>query len=415
MSNLRNLIHYADLEEFENVVGAASSTCAHYNHGSNYVQWKKFGGGNNAVGARQCWNTCHYWRAPQGTKYMRFDIWGAGGSGGGVFCCSFGMPGGSGAWTYKELCCREYGDLSGCPYDVIIAEPSCIRGGGTGNHEGCKTYIRGYGLCNFCAEGGGGGFSCCTHNGEFRVCGNYDYETLRHSQPGGGAHNGPVGFNFIGCGPHEHNCGFAEFSPGNNLTGGNWRDNWPGSGTGYGKQNNENRNLCSWDFFDDGYYNKKYGVGYGNTFGSNCQRVNQNFYHYSPCYGGTMWRGRYAYTCSKWFGGDGGHHGLPGMIGSPCNQSPGDFCMTRQYVPFPGGIVNDRGGYVTARNYSNSCLQEHFCITFPISLGNGSQGWDDDSNVMVPGMGGLSSMVYSGTCRCGAPGGPGAVIVTYYT
>ena len=50
MSNLRNLIHYADLAEFENVVGAASSTCAHYNHGSNYVQWKKFGGGNNANG-----------------------------------------------------------------------------------------------------------------------------------------------------------------------------------------------------------------------------------------------------------------------------------------------------------------------------------------------------------------------------
>ena len=127
-----------------------------------------------------------------------------------------------------------------------------------------------------------------------------------------------------------------------------------------------------------------------------------------------MWRGRYAFTCAKWFGGDGGHHGLPGMIGSPCNQSPGDFCMTRQYVPFPGGLINDRGGYVTARNYSNSCLQEHFCINFPMSVG-ASQGWDDDSNVMIPGMGGLSSMVYGGTCRCGAPGGPGAVIVTYYT
>ena len=38
MSNLRNLIHYADLAEFEAVVGAASSTCAHYNMGSNYVQ-----------------------------------------------------------------------------------------------------------------------------------------------------------------------------------------------------------------------------------------------------------------------------------------------------------------------------------------------------------------------------------------
>ena len=64
MSNLRDLIHYADLAEFESVVGAASSVCANINYGSNYVQWKKYGGGNNAVGSRQCWNTCHLKEPP---------------------------------------------------------------------------------------------------------------------------------------------------------------------------------------------------------------------------------------------------------------------------------------------------------------------------------------------------------------
>tara|TARA_B100002019_G_scaffold46759_2_gene39452 strand:- start:25721 stop:26965 length:1245 start_codon:yes stop_codon:yes gene_type:complete len=414
MSNLRDLIHYADLAEFESIVGAASSTCAHYNMGSNYLQWKKYGGGNSGLGDRTCWNTCHYWRAPKGTKFIRFDIWGAGGSGGGAHCCSFGMPGSSGAWTYKILCCREYGDLSGCPYDFQIAQPSCITSGGQEGQEGCKTYVRGYGLCNFCADGGSVGYSCCTHNGSWYVCGNLDYETQRHSQPGGAAHNGPAGFNLIECGPHELRCGYSIFSAGNNYTGGTWRYNWPGTGTGYGKNNNENKNLCAWDFFDDGYYNQKYGVGYGNTFGSHCQRINMNHYNYTPCYGQTMYRGRTAFTCAQWYGGDGGAHGLPGMIGSPCNQSPGDFCMTRQYTPYPGGIINDRGGYVLSRNYSNSCLEEFNCNLFPMALG-ASQGWDADTNNMIPGMGGNSAMVYGGTCRCGSPGASGAVIVTYYT
>ena len=413
MSNLRNLIHYADLAEFEAVVGAASSTCAHYNMGSNYVQWKKMGGGNNNHGARSCWNTCHWWRAPQGTKYIRFDIWGAGGSGSGVCCCSFGLPGGAGAWTYKEICCREYGDLSGCPYDFIIAEPSCINPVMPAGFDGCKTFVRGYGLCNFCAEGGFAGFSCCTHNGEWYVCGNTDPESIRRNQPGGGSSNGTSGWNFIGCGPADGMCGFAHFSSANNLTGGTWADTWPGS-NGYAKANNENRNYCIPDLFDDGYYNKKYGVGYGNTFGSCCQRTHTQFHGFTPCYGQTQYRGRAAIVCSKWFGGDGGMHGLPGMLGSPCNGGQGDYCMFRQYVPFPGGWINDRGGYYTARNYSNSCLEEHSCFMVG-AMGVQSTGWTETTENPIPGMGGWSSMVYGGTCRCGYNGGAGAVIVTYYT
>jgi hypothetical protein len=43
MSNLRSLIHYADKARFTEIVGAASSTEAYWNHGSEYKQIKWFG------------------------------------------------------------------------------------------------------------------------------------------------------------------------------------------------------------------------------------------------------------------------------------------------------------------------------------------------------------------------------------
>ena len=44
MSNLRDLISYADLAEFDGVVGAASSTCTYRNFGSAYPQIKILAG-----------------------------------------------------------------------------------------------------------------------------------------------------------------------------------------------------------------------------------------------------------------------------------------------------------------------------------------------------------------------------------
>lgn len=414
MSNLRDLIHYADLAEFDGIVGAASSTCTYTNLGSEYPQIKIIGGGTgNALGSYNCWNQCHHWKAPQGTKFIRFDIWGAGGSGAATCCCSWGYPAASGAWTYKILCCREYGDLSGCPYEMQVHGPGCTPPGQPEPYSGCKTFIRGYGLCNFCAEGGFGGFSCCSHNSSHFICGNTDFETQRRHQQGGGHHFGAVSQNGRFCGEHGLMCGFGMFAPGMDGTSGvaiEQQTSWPG----YGKHRNENRTNCDWDFFDDGYINRKYGIGFGNTFGSNCQRVNIDHFGYTPCYGQTVYRhigGRG--ECAQWYGGDGGHHGLPPMTGAVCNNGTGDYCMIRQYVPFPGGHINDRGGYYIVRNHTNDCSNEFACHMVKAFGTHGN--WTDDNATPVPGMGGWSSTVYGGTCRCGHAGGPGAVIITYHT
>jgi len=413
MSNLRDLISYADLAEFDGVVGAASSTCTYRNFGSAYPQIKIIGGGTGQnSGVDNCWNHCHLWKAPANTKFIRFDIWGAGGAGAASCCCSWGYPAASGAWTYKVLCCREYGDLTGCPYEMFVPGPACIIPGMPTNSPGCKTYIRGYGLCNFCADGGYGAFSCCSHNSSHFICGNWDAETNRRHQQGGGHHFGAVSQNYRACGTHGLNCGFSAFTPGQDGTSGiaHYGTSWPG----YGKHRNENRTNCDWDFFDDGYVNRKYGIGFGNTFGSNCQRVNIDYYGYTPCYGQTVyraWGGRG--ECAPWYGGDGGHHGLPPMAGSVCNNSTGNWCMTRQYVPYPGGWVNDRGGYYIVRNHTNGCMNEFTCHMQHVF--GVMSNWTDDGQTPIPGMGGWSADSYGGPCHCGHAGGPGAVIITYHT
>jgi len=424
MSNLRDLIHYADLAQFETVVGAASSTCTNINYGSEYPQIKIWGGGSAETDPGQLdthgtWKSCTVWKAPQGTKFIRFDIWGAGGAGGSAQCCTWGYPGGSGAWTYKILCCREYGDLSGCPYDIFAAVSPCKGAGSAGSFAtgtpGDKSYIRGYGLCNFCAEGGNIGRTCCSHTSSHFLCGTYcDYETERRHQASGGNHFANVNETYAirydyANDPEKTGQGYCHFASGANYTDeAGTHDSWPG----YGKFNNENRIMCSPDLFDDGYINRMYGVGYGNTYGSNCQRINDNYYGYNVCFGGLVYRsiqGRG--ICAAWWGGDGGYHGLPGMAGSPCNNQTGDFCMTRQYTPFPAGWWNERGGYYIIRNRTAGCLEEYGC-QMHFSMHGGSKPISQPS---VAGMGGWSSVRYGGGCNCSYTGGPGMVIITYYT
>ena len=408
MSNLRDLIHYADLEEFENIVGAASSTCAYTNIGSNYLQIN-FNGNAGSLG-NNCWNACQYWRAPQGTKYIKFEVWGGGGSGAGVNCCGFGYPGGSGAYAWKELCCREYGDLSGCPYEMNVSVSSCIGPRVQYGFHGCKTYVRGYGLDNFCANGGGSGWNQC--NGV--VCGNTDYETQRNNQPSGGWILGDVSSNYSNCMIHEFNCGYSQFNGGAEGDGAESMNgqSWPGAL----KTQPRWRNKCDWDQFDDGYYNRKYGVGYGNTFGSNCQRININHASYTPCYGGTLYTGNSGQGyCAMWFGGDGGHHGLYGMGGSPCNFTYDNHCMFRQYIPFPAGLINDRGGYVIQRSKTRQSCYNEFACQMTTGMGYGANmGTGGEANP-IPGIAGWSASTCAGACYCGYNGASGQVQITYYT
>lgn len=439
MSNLRSLIHYADKARFSEIVGAASSTEAYWNHGSEYKQIKWFGPIGMTRHSRNCWSTCMVWQAPEGTKYVRFEIWGGGGGTAGYKCCSMGMPAGAGAYTYKDICCREFGDLSGKKWEIHVAPPSCAYsdyGNGTdiGNYgwTGCKTFITGYGLCNFCAEGGTRGWTTCMCNDGWYMCSGGD-NGVRCQASGGWSGSQSQSVNMTDCGPHRANCGFSQFAPGT-TTGIQWRDGAFGyqfPGNDYGKFNKTNRNECEWDLFDDGYLNRKYRVGLGNTFGSQCARVNPNFQTLQFCYGQTVYLRTGLGQCAHWFGGDGGQHGLPPMFGSPCNYDGSNVCMARNYVPFSGGLINDRGGYIIHRTNTVMCCgpdccycrtnqvcMKHQLCAQSTAFGLRGPGNDREDQATVPGQGGWGSW----SCNCYEPNGraftrsgaPGQVIITYH-
>lgn len=103
-----------------------------------------------------CRNMLCCWKVPAGVTTLVFELWGAGGSGGGVCCCMFGFPGGSGAYAKKTVT----GTLGGCEYVLFAGYAGCCSPVNCG-YRGCQSYVTGYGLTNFCAEGGHPGCSFC--------------------------------------------------------------------------------------------------------------------------------------------------------------------------------------------------------------------------------------------------------------
>lgn len=99
------------------------------------------------------------WKVPSNTTQIIFEIWGAGGGGGDGCCCTRGVPGSSGAYAYKVLSGSDV--VTGCSYALDIGQGGRSRQGPACGQPGNKTSVIGYGLSNFCADGGYGGCSCC--------------------------------------------------------------------------------------------------------------------------------------------------------------------------------------------------------------------------------------------------------------
>ena len=91
-----------------------------------------------------------YWCVPCGTTSITWEIWGGGGSGGGACCCQQGVPGGAGAYARKTL---HYPEIQGgwC-YCMYVASSTCCSQCCCGI-RGCKSYVCGCNLSNFCVEG----------------------------------------------------------------------------------------------------------------------------------------------------------------------------------------------------------------------------------------------------------------------
>ena len=103
---------------------------------------------------------CCYWVAPAGTSWVTFEIWGGGGGGGGSCCCQSGSGGGAGAYSVKSVCTGTTGGLAGqgytiCAGSTTFATPYCT------GCPGYVSYVNGYGLSNFCAQGGCQSVSTC--------------------------------------------------------------------------------------------------------------------------------------------------------------------------------------------------------------------------------------------------------------
>jgi hypothetical protein len=96
------------------------------------------------------------WCLPSGVTFVEMSMWGGGGGGAGSGSCgcNFGWPGGSGAYIKKSFSDSEVAAAAGTCYCMCVSPASCCSPSETCGYRGCRSYIVGSGLTNFCAEGG---------------------------------------------------------------------------------------------------------------------------------------------------------------------------------------------------------------------------------------------------------------------
>ena len=231
------------------------------------------------------------WKVPANTTEIIFEIWGAGGGGGDGCCCTRGVPGSSGAYAYKKLTGTDV--VPGCSYALDIGVGGRSRQGPACGQPGNKTSITGYGLSNFCADGGHGGCSCC----------------------------------FMCC--------------------------------------------CNW--------------------GTLCR----------VCCNG---------PCALYYGADGGAHGNPGAGQMWCHNNG---CWNKQMVPFPGGLINGKGGWLPGIQCECWGCGYYLQMYAANQLGWGGGGGNSSHKNYVPGLGGPSAWVNGGGCCRGQHGNPGMIRINY--
>lgn len=111
--------------------------------------------------------------------------------------------------------------------------------------------------------------------------------------------------------------------------------------------------------------------------------------------------------CAQYYGADYGAHGLPGYY---FPRSDDDRCCNQWGLPYPGGLMNSRGGWIhigqrcTGRNCA-SCEQS--AAQAQVGVG-GSY-----CRSYVPGMGGSTAFNCENGVYCGQAGNPGMVRISW--
>jgi len=107
----------------------------------------------------QACGRCCLWTVPSYVTSVQFEIWSGGGAGAGMTCsncCSYSFGGAGGNYASKTICTRP-----GCTYTICAGGAwRCCKSHTCTAGMGCKSYVTGHNLSNFCTVGGCGGHMC---------------------------------------------------------------------------------------------------------------------------------------------------------------------------------------------------------------------------------------------------------------
>ena len=225
------------------------------------------------------------------------------------------------------------------------------------------------GVCDVIFElwgaGGGGGSSCCCSRGIPGGAGAYAWKRLQCDKNVLQNCVYDVNIGTPGCGRTGGQCGYAGGST--YITGPNLS------------------NFCAKG---------------GNGGCSCCFQCCCTWRHMclSSCPGG---------CCVTYCGADGGANGVNGAAYLFCYNQ---HCYNKQHIPYPAGLVNGKGGWMTGVQCENSGCG--YCLLHWATAQLGWGGSFSDHN-FVPGVGGPSGWTCGGGCCHGQNGTSGMVRINY--
>ena len=102
---------------------------------------------------------CCLWTVPANVGKLTFEIWSGGGGGAGhtcCNCCSFSAGGAGGNYAIQTIETNP-----GCQYTICAGGSwRCEKAHTCSAGMGCRSYVNGHNLGNFCVTGGCGGWMC---------------------------------------------------------------------------------------------------------------------------------------------------------------------------------------------------------------------------------------------------------------
>ena len=291
---------------------------------------------------------CYTWIVPTGVTRATFEIWGGGGAGAGGRCCGYGPPGGSGAYSKKAITV-----VPAACYQLFLGAATDCSDGQCGC-RGCKTYVVGTNLTNFCADGGMSGCWTCTPTTCCQAvctCGSAGVTAtmLNSTITGTTLTVGSVSAGTVAVGMKLTGTGVTV-------------DTTIVSGS-----------ALSWTV--DRTQTVTTTTITGTTF-----------------------------DMAKAYGGDINMDGVRGCFWVSCLDNS---CWNKHFIAYPAGLVNTCGGVAMIGSRGSSYQNFETCMAAS------STGYAYMSSQYVPGVGGATSHPTGGTCTCGVPGRPGLIRITY--